>query len=118
MFPAVINYLPRGKCLVVDTYRDSKRRDTYLALGTDPEGDSCFSIYQNNGIKIHFIFKEAILDKPFFLFLARMVPVISTAASKSTNVLDIASYGSQSERAKMYIGCFGKYYLLITGNRV
>ena len=30
----------------VDIYRDSKRRGIYLALFTDPEGDSCFSIYQ------------------------------------------------------------------------
>ena len=27
-------------------YRDAKRRGIYLALWTDPEGDSCFSIYQ------------------------------------------------------------------------
>ena len=27
-------------------YRDAKRRDIYLALFTDPKGDSCFSIYQ------------------------------------------------------------------------
>ena len=29
-----------------DIYRDTKRRGLYLALFTDPEGDSCFSIYQ------------------------------------------------------------------------
>ena len=27
-------------------YRDAKRQGIYLALFTDPEGDSCFSIYQ------------------------------------------------------------------------
>ena len=27
-------------------YRDAKRRGIYLALSTDPERDSCFSIYQ------------------------------------------------------------------------
>ena len=34
--------------------------DIYPALGTHPEGDSCFSIYQNNDIKTYYIFKEAI----------------------------------------------------------
>ena len=33
-------------------YRDSKRRGIYLALFTDPEGDSCFSIYQISWIKM------------------------------------------------------------------
>ena len=68
----------------MDIYRDAKR---YLALGTDPEGDDCFSIYQNNGIKMQFIFKETIQCQPFFLFLARALPVILTSASKSTNSL-------------------------------
>ena len=27
-------------------HRDAKRLGLYLALFTDPEGDSCFSIYQ------------------------------------------------------------------------
>ena len=29
-----------------DIYLEAKRRGIYLALFTDPEGDSCFSIYQ------------------------------------------------------------------------
>ena len=33
-------------------YRDSKHRGIYLALSTDPEGDSCFSIYQISWIKM------------------------------------------------------------------
>ena len=33
-------------------YRDAKRRDIYLALFTDPEEDSCFSIYQISWIKM------------------------------------------------------------------
>ena len=33
-------------------YRDVKRRGIYLALFTDLEGDSCFSIYQISWIKI------------------------------------------------------------------
>ena len=33
-------------------HRDAKRRGMYLALFTDPEGDSCFSIYQISWIKM------------------------------------------------------------------
>ena len=33
-------------------YRDTKRRGIYLALFTNPEGDSCFSIYQISWIKM------------------------------------------------------------------
>ena len=34
-----------------DIYRDAKRRGIYPPLFTDPEGDSCFSIYQIRWIK-------------------------------------------------------------------
>ena len=33
-----------------------------------PWGNSCFSYYENNGIKMHFICKETIQCKPFFCF--------------------------------------------------
>ena len=36
----------------MDIYRDAKRRGIYPPLFTDPEGDSCFSIYQIRWIKI------------------------------------------------------------------
>ena len=36
---------------MVDIYRDAKRRGIYPQLFTDPEGDSCFSIYQIRWIK-------------------------------------------------------------------
>jgi len=36
---------------VVDIYRDAERRGIYPPLFTDPEGDSCFSIYQIRWIK-------------------------------------------------------------------
>ena len=38
------NYPPKGRWIVVDIYRDSKRQGIYPPLFTDPEGDSCFSI--------------------------------------------------------------------------
>ena len=41
----------RGRLIVVDIYRDVKRRGIYPPLFTDPEGDSCFSIYQIRWIK-------------------------------------------------------------------
>ena len=70
---------------MLDIYQDTKRRNIYLALDTDLEGYSCFSIYQNDGIRMHFILKEKIQCK--LLFLARALPVILTFASKSTNSL-------------------------------
>ena len=36
---------------MVDIYRDAKRRRIYPPLFTDPEGNSCFSIYQIRWIK-------------------------------------------------------------------
>ena len=47
----VYNYSPKGRWIVVDIYRDAKRRCIYPPLFTDPEGDSCFSIYQIRWIK-------------------------------------------------------------------
>ena len=35
----------------MDIYRDAKRRGIYPPLFTDPEGDSCFTIYQIRWIK-------------------------------------------------------------------
>ena len=43
-----IQLSPEGRGI----YREAKRRGIYLALWTDPEGDSCFSIYQISWVKI------------------------------------------------------------------
>ena len=48
----IANKSPEGEVSSAVIYRDAKRRGIYLALRTDPEGDSCFSIYQINWIKI------------------------------------------------------------------
>ena len=48
------NYPPKGRWIVVDIYRDAKHRGIYPPLFTDPEVDSCFSIYQIRWIKIRF----------------------------------------------------------------
>ena len=47
----IYNYPPMGRWIVVDIYRDAKRRGIYPLLFTNPEGDSCFSIYQIRWIK-------------------------------------------------------------------
>ena len=44
--------------LIVDIYRETKRRGIYLALGIDPEGDSCFLYLPKLRDKMHFIFKK------------------------------------------------------------
>ena len=45
----IIQLSPEGD---VNMDRDAKRWGRYLALFTDPEGDSCFSIYQISWIKL------------------------------------------------------------------
>ena len=47
----IYNYPPKGRWIVVDIYRDAKRRGIHPPLFTDPEGDSCFRIYQIRWIK-------------------------------------------------------------------
>ena len=47
----IYNYPPKGRWIVVDIYWDAKSRGIYPPLFTDPEGDSCFSIYQIRWIK-------------------------------------------------------------------
>ena len=73
---------------MVDIYKDVKCLGVYLVLGTDPNGDSCSSIYQNNGIEMHFVFKETVQCKPFFLFLACTLPVILTNLSQNQLSID------------------------------
>ena len=103
----VYNYPPKGMWIVVDIYRDAKRRGIYPPLLTDPEGDSCFSIYQIRWIKntlLQFLLlKLSRNDAPFFSRFAKQW------ISK-----DIPSYGSQSKRAKIAIHWFGKYLCMLT----
>ena len=65
-------------------YRDAKRRGIYLTLFTDPEGDSCFTIYQISWIKMknvtfckfsrNFVYKlqtfRGFLQMRFYVFVA------------------------------------------------
>ena len=41
----IYNYPPKGRWIVVDIYRDAKRRGIYPPLFTDPEGDSLSLIH-------------------------------------------------------------------------
>ena len=45
-YKVLIQLSPEGEVNSGGIYRDEKRRGIYLALWTDPEADSCFSIYQ------------------------------------------------------------------------
>ena len=66
----------------------------------DIYGDAkCFSIYQNNGIKRHFILKRNNTMKIIFLFLALVFLSFWLPSQNQLIGLDIASYRSQSELA-------------------
>ena len=47
-----IQLSPEGEVNSGESIRDAKRRGIYLALFTDAEGDSSFSIYQISWIKM------------------------------------------------------------------
>ena len=96
------NYPPKGRWswIVVDIYRDAKRRSIYPPLFTDPEEDSCFSIYQIRWIKKRFF-------NFFFLNLRETKRHFSLRSQNSE--YHIPSYGSQSKRAKIAILWFGKF---------
>ena len=62
----------RGVESGVNIYGDAKHRGIYLALFTDPEGDSCFSIYQIGWIKmkkVTFCNLKASLSRDFFFLI-------------------------------------------------
>ena len=67
----IYNYPLKGRWIVVDIYRDAKRRGIYPSLFTDPKGDSCFSIYQIRWIKkccFNFFFWNFRKTTPHFSF--------------------------------------------------
>ena len=65
----------KGRCIVVDIYRDAKHRGIYPPLFPDPEGDSCFSIYQirwiNKMLHQFLHLKLSRKDAPFFCPFAK-----------------------------------------------
>ena len=63
---------------MVDIYRDAKRRGIYPPLFTDPEGDSCFRIYQIRWIKktLQFFFSETFVKRrAIFLSVRKTVNI-------------------------------------------
>ena len=107
----IYNYPPKGRWIVVDIYWDMKRSGIYLALWTDPEGDSHFSIYQISWIKIK---KELFVNKSFTAKILSFKTVmkreaILNPAPKQWISKDILSYGNQSKCAKTAIHRFGEY---------
>ena len=95
------NFPPKGRWIVVDIYRDAKRRGIYPPLFTEPEGDSCFSIYQIRWIK-NAASLMATISSSETLNSRNDAPFVSPFA-KQWIVKDIQSYGSQSKRAKIAI---------------
>ena len=55
---------------MVDINRDAKRRGIYPLLFTDPEGDSCFSIYQIRWIKNAVLISSETFAKRHAIFLS------------------------------------------------
>ena len=78
MWTIIYNYPLKGRWIVVDTYRDAKRRGIYPLLFTDPEGDSCFSIYQIRWIKKRFF--------NFFFWNFRETMQIFLSICKTVNI--------------------------------
>ena len=76
---------------MVDIYRDTKRRGIYPLLFTDPDGDSCFSVYQIRWIK-----KKTSSISSSKTFAKRRAIFLSVRKT-----VNIPSYGSQSKRAKL-----------------
>ena len=93
---------PKGRWILVDIYRDVKRRDIYPSLFTYPEGDSCFSILPNQ------MDKKMLLQFLLLKLLRNDTPFFSPFAKQCISK-DIPSYGSQSKCAKIAIHWFGKY---------
>ena len=82
---------------MVDIYRDVKRRGIYPPLFTDPEGDSCFSIFQIRWLK------NAVLISSSETFAKRRVIFLSVRKIVNNISEDIPIYGSQSKRANIAI---------------
>ena len=63
---------------MVDIYRDAKRFGIYPPLFTDPEGDSCFNIYQIRWIKkrlFNFFFETFAKRRAIFLPVRKTVNI-------------------------------------------
>ena len=97
----IINNYPKGK-VNSGGYIPTCKASRYISSARHrPWGDSCFSIYQNNGIKMNLLSIHSMCASCHFCFNYQLL------------VLDIASYWSQSELTKMDTGCFCEYQIKI-----
>ena len=106
------NYSPKRRWIVVYVYRDMKCRGIYLALFTNPEGDSYFSIYQIKFIVfLVFVCMTASFIAQFSSSenFSKRDAILASVANQWIACKDIPSYGSQPKRAKIAIHWFGKY---------
>ena len=116
-FLIVYDYPPKGRWIVVDIYRDGKRRGIYPPLFTDPEGDSCFRIYQIRWrdscfriYQIRWIKKRRFINGHnffFWTFVKRRAIFLSVRKTVS-----IQGYSKLREPIKTRENCcplFGKY---------
>ena len=108
----IYNYLTKGRWIVVDTYWEAKRPGIYPPFFTDPEGDSCFSIYQIRWIK-----KWRFINGHNFFFWNFRESMRHFSLRSQWISKDIPSYESQSKHAKIAIHCFGKYLTVILRGR-
>ena len=91
---------------MMDIDRDAKRRGIYLPLLTDPEGDSCFSMYRIRWIKNAASLMATISSSETFAKrCAIFVSVHKTVNSQGYSELREAI----KTRTKIVIHCFGKY---------
>ena len=92
--------------MVAGIYRDAKRRVIYIALWTEPEGDSCFSIFQISWIKIK---KKLFVNKRHHLVSSGG----SRGGARGARRLLLFSDQTEARRAKKF---FGDHLPLISGS--
>ena len=72
---------------MVDIYQDMRRQGIHLALFTDPEGDSCFSIYQISWIEMKkkstFCTFKTSLNSRNFINITNISGILSSAFLRS-----------------------------------
>ena len=83
----------------MDIYRDAKRQGIYPPLFTDPEGDSCFSIYQIRWIKKNAASLMATISSETFAKRR----AIFLSVRKTVN---IQGYSELREPIKMHENCY------------
>ena len=67
---------------MVGTNQDAKRRGIYLALFTDPEGDSCFSVYRQlnkNNKKSNFLKIKKVTQQELCLQFTNILGIFTSA---------------------------------------